>query len=275
MFNHNRIPHLLLTILSLSSLSTAQDDTSSVTSASFLSLSDLQLIPSLAIPISCILSYNAPILNCRKFDIAQGQCTIACRRGIRDKEDSLRERCSDVAVTRGSWLWLALQGGLGQALCRAPGQGTVVTSTIRPTASTSSTMVRETTVTRSEGQGDEILTFTTVRPTSSSAVVETTTTTTTTTTTSEAVRGDETTTSLPTIIPTFVQSAGPSATSSEEAPAATGGGDEENVVVVPGGGGGSPFDTVLAVNAGESLKERSNLGLVMGTVIGIGMMFWR
>ncbi|KAK0674358.1 hypothetical protein QBC41DRAFT_53890 [Cercophora samala] len=273
MFNHNRIPHLLLAVLSLSSLSTAQDDTSSVTSANFLSLSDLQLIPSLAIPISCIMSYNAPIINCRKSDIAQGQCTIACRRGIRDKETSLRERCSDVTVTRGSWLWLALQGALEQGLCRAPGQGTVVTSTIRPT-STSSTVVRETTtasVTRSEGQGDEILTFTTVRPpTSSSAAVETTTTA----TTSEAVRGDETTTTLPTIIPTFVQSAGPSTTSSEEAPAETGG-DEETVVPNGGRGGGSPFDTILAVNAGESLRGRSNSGLLMGVVIGIGMMLWR
>lgn len=54
-----------------------------------------------------------------------------------------------------------------------------------------------------------------------------------------------------------------------------GGGDEENVVVVLGGGGGSLFDIVLVVNVGEFLKERSNLGLVMGMVIGIGMMFWR
>ncbi|KAK4195570.1 hypothetical protein QBC40DRAFT_185523 [Triangularia verruculosa] len=272
MFNHNRI-HLLLTLLlSYTPFITAQD--SSTASSPFLSLSDLQLITSNAIPISCILAYNSPIIGCQISDFRQGNpCSIACRQGIRRKEATLGEICSDVDVPVRTLLGLALQGLLEKVLCPAPGQGTVVTSSIIPTGttavreSTTATTVRETT-TRGNGAGEEILTFTTVRPptssvTSSSAAAETTTVTTD--------RGVESTTA--TIVPTFVQSAGPSSTTSEEAPAETGGDGEETVVPNAGGGGGSPFDTILAVNAGEG--RRSNLGAVFGMVIGIGMMLWR
>ncbi|KAK4174268.1 hypothetical protein QBC36DRAFT_292605 [Triangularia setosa] len=274
MFNHNRIPLVFLTILSLSLLSTAQDSTSSTSSSSpFLSLSDLQLITSSAIPISCILAYNSPILNCQISDFQRGSpCTIACRQGIRRKEATLGEICSDIDVPVRTLLGLALQGALEKVLCPALGQGTVVTSSVGATST--STRVRETTTTTTtaRGVGDggtEVLTFSTVRPPTSFSSAETTT----------SARGEEmtTTSAVEEVVPTFVQSAGPSGTtSSEEAPVETGGNNEETVVPVAGGGGGSPFDTILAVNAGESMMERrSNLGLAMGVVIGIGMMFWR
>ncbi|KAK0736881.1 hypothetical protein B0T21DRAFT_347311 [Apiosordaria backusii] len=277
MFNHNRIPlsfPLLLTTLLLSSTPfiTAQSDSDSdsTSSSPFLSLSDLQLITSSAIPISCILAYNSPMIGCQISDFQRGApCTSQCRQGIRRKEATLGEICSDVNVPVRTLLGLALQGVLEKVLCPQPGQGTVVTSSVRVTStSTTATATRGATTTtgRSGDDGEEILTFTTVRPptslvTSSSAAAETTTD-----------RGVETTTSAVEIVPTFVQSAPPSSTASEEAPAETGSG-EETVVPVAGGGGGSPFDTVLAVSAGES--RRSNLGVVLGVVIGMGLLFWR
>ncbi|ROV87599.1 hypothetical protein VSDG_09628 [Cytospora chrysosperma] len=87
--------------------------------ASAVSLNDLQPLASGILPTDCAAAYNATILGCTTADFASGSyCSRACRVGVEIIEGLVYSVCDDVDASRNSVLGFAQRGVLLYHACQ-------------------------------------------------------------------------------------------------------------------------------------------------------------
>lgn len=126
------------------------------TTASALSLNDLQPIADGQLVITCQLAYRTPILGCTNADFQQGsQCSSTCVTGLDITTTTVETLCNNVNVSRNTVLGQAILGNLEGFVCN--GQFTVsATATLTTPPQQTTTTPAATTTSRT------IKTFTTI-----------------------------------------------------------------------------------------------------------------
>ncbi|POS72185.1 hypothetical protein DHEL01_v209422 [Diaporthe helianthi] len=112
-----------------------------VSTATAVSLNDLQPIANGVLPTICNMAYNAPFTGCTQADFASGErCSITCRDGIRTIEDVVDMVCEDVSSTRDSVLDFAQRGVLLLHTCDGDGDDITLAQTTSTTARTTTSI---------------------------------------------------------------------------------------------------------------------------------------
>ncbi|KAG4431422.1 hypothetical protein IFR05_013091 [Cadophora sp. M221] len=217
------------------------------------SLSNFQEITSTAIPLSCLLTYDTQMGDCKKKDFSKG-CSDDCVQNLLSIQADVQEACSTITVNPSTLLGIVKSGGIVVALCPILGSTTSSTSSTSATPQvvvtipttdpgvevpkTTSTITVQPTASTTARASQTIISLSIVSsvasPTSSSAsttstistieVPQTTATTASSTTTPEAVP-----------VSTTTSNRAAAAASSSSGSKATPKPDQ-------GSGGGSPFD---------------------------------
>ncbi|KAH7342878.1 hypothetical protein BKA65DRAFT_300085 [Rhexocercosporidium sp. MPI-PUGE-AT-0058] len=229
------------------------------------SLSNFQEITSTAVPLSCLLTYDTQMSECKKKDFSKG-CSNECVQNLLEIQADVQDSCSTITVNPSTLLGIVKSGGIVAALC--PTLGSTTTST-RSTSATPQGIV--TIPTTNPGVEVPKTTSTiTVRQTASTtartsqtvislSIVSSVVSTGSTTSTIEIPQTTATTatgTTSPEAVPVYT------ATSNKAAAAASStSGSKATPKPDAGTGGGSPFDL-------------SNSGSMAGynSVLGVGMV---
>ena len=208
--------------------------------ASALSLANIQPLHYTTLPLSCVLAYNSPVFGCVMEDFSYGTtCSPNCLQGLAKIQYIIQSVCSSVDVSPTGVLGRALSGTLISILCEGTFPDGPTTTTSRSSTAALTTSIARTSI-------RSTLIFTTVRPTSttSTAATETEKSSTSTSDPSSTSTSEAQDLTSDVQVPTSVQSPLPTIeasapTSSAVAPEPTPDGGDSN-----SSGGGSPFDIV-------------------------------
>ncbi|KAK0113219.1 hypothetical protein ONS95_014914 [Cadophora gregata] len=230
-----------------------------IPSAMALSLSNFQEITSTAIPLSCLLTYDTQISDCKKKDFNKG-CSDDCVQNLLDIQSDVQDVCSTILVNPSTLLGIVKSGGIVAALCPTLGSTTTSTSSTSatpqiivtiPTSSpgvqvpkTSSIVIVQPTASTTARSSLTIISLSIVSSMASSTSPAVFTTSTT--STAEAPQTTATTassTTTPEAVPV-------STTTSNKAAAAASSSSRSKATPKPdpGSGGGSPFDIASGGN---------------------------
>ncbi|PVH89826.1 hypothetical protein DL98DRAFT_5948 [Cadophora sp. DSE1049] len=222
-------------------------------SALAFSLSNFQEITSTVIPLSCLLTYDTQIGDCKKKDFSKG-CSNDCVQNLLVVQADVQEACSTILVNPSTLLGIVKSGGIVAALCPILSETTTTaTSTSAtpqvvvtiPTSSpgvevpkTTSTVTVQPTAGTTARPSQTIISLSIVSSVVSSTSPDTSTTSATSTT---EVPQTTATTASSTTTPEAVPV---STTTSNKAAAAasSSSGSKASPKADPGSGGGSPFD---------------------------------
>ncbi|KAJ0118396.1 hypothetical protein J7T55_009179 [Diaporthe amygdali] len=109
-----------------------------LSTASAVSLNDLQPIANGVLPTMCNMAYNTPFAGCTTADFASGtRCSQTCRDGIKTVEQVVDMVCDDVTATRDTVLDFAQRGVLLLHTCDGNGNDITLalTTSTPPTTS--------------------------------------------------------------------------------------------------------------------------------------------
>lgn len=112
-----------------------------MSTATAVSLNDLQPIANGVLPTMCNMAYNAPFMGCTTADFESGtRCSDTCRDGIKTVEQVVDMVCDDVTATRDSVLDFAQRGVLLLHTCDGNGNDITLAQTTSTTATTSTSI---------------------------------------------------------------------------------------------------------------------------------------
>lgn len=202
--------------------------------ASAVSLDDLQPLSSGILPATCSIAYNATLLGCTTADFASGShCSEACEIGVEIIERVIDSVCDDVDASRNSVLGFAQRGSLLRHVCR--GNDVTLPQTTSTTAASYTTTI-PIVLTTSTPTSSSLTQFT-VTATTSLTIPFSTLSTTSLQTTSQAETQSSSTpssTKTSTTVSTSTKTSTTASTTSSQ-------GD--------GRGGGSPFDAQASLSS--------------------------
>lgn len=225
-----------------------------VSTASAVSLNDLQPLSEGILPLACSIAYNATLLGCYTADFASGShCSEGCEVGIEIIEEVIDGVCSDVDASQNSVLGFAQRGVLIRHVC----EGNDVTlpqptSTTAAPITTTISIVLTTSSPQSSDSSTSAPRSTFVTSTSTSVLSSTSTTQSPSVTHPRATTNTDSTiqpsTSLQTTSQPVSQSSSTSSSAKTSTTATTPGNDGE------GRGGGSPFDAQVSQSSRYSIS---------------------
>lgn len=217
------------------------------------SLSNFQEITSTVIPLSCLLTYDTQIGDCKKKDFSKG-CSNDCVQNLLVVQASVQDACSTILVNPSTLLGIVKSGGIVAALCPILSETTTATSSTSatpqvvvtiPTSSpgvevpkTTSTVTVQPTASTSAQPSQTIISLSIVSSVASSTSSDTLTISTTSTT--EAPQTTATTassTTTPEAVPVSTTTSNKAAVA-----ASSSSGSKATPKADSGSGGGSPFD---------------------------------
>ncbi|KAH7419137.1 hypothetical protein BKA64DRAFT_7129 [Cadophora sp. MPI-SDFR-AT-0126] len=217
------------------------------------SLSNFQEITSTVIPLSCLLTYDTQIGDCKKKDFSDG-CSNDCVENLLVVQADVQEACSTILVNPSTLLGIVKSGGIVAALCPILSSTTTKISSTSaipqvvvtiPTSNpgvevpkTTSTVTVQPTAGTTARPSQTIISLSIVSSVASSTSSDASTTSTTSTTeapqtTATAVSSTTTPEAVPVSTTTSNRAAAAASSSS---------GSKATPKADPGSGGGSPFD---------------------------------